>query len=130
MATVLEENENTVRATVQFSVNNGVTPVSMVQDAGQGSDTRTGAYEDREILIFDGRPIAEQLDLDRNGFILRKFNTSVTDFFDDEHVKSIYYPEMEEIVKKETGCSEVLVFDYTIRIDDSDLAQTRKASKG
>ncbi|MFL2669076.1 MAG: CmcJ/NvfI family oxidoreductase [Alphaproteobacteria bacterium] len=126
MATVLEENENTVRATVQFSVNNGVTPVSMVQDAGQGSDTRTGAYEDREISIFDGRPIAEQLDLDRNGFILRKFNTSVTDFFDDEHVKSIYYPEMEEIVKKETGCSEVLVFDHTIRIDDSDLAQTRK----
>ena len=126
MPTILEENENTVRATVQFSINNGVTPVSMVQDAGQGSDTRTGAYEDREISIFDGRPIADQLNLDRNGFILRKFNTAVTDFFDNQHVKSIYYPEMEKIVKRETGCSEVLVFDHTIRIDDSDLAQTRK----
>jgi len=126
MATILEENENTVRATVQFSINNGVTPVSMVREAGQGSDTRTGAYEDREISIFDGRPIADELDLDRHGFILRKFNTAVTDFFDDQHVKSIYYPEMEKIVKQETGCSEVLVFDHTIRIDDGDLAQTRK----
>ena len=102
MATVLEKNENTVHATVQFSINNGDTPVSMVQDAGQGSDTRTGAYEDREISIFDGRPIAEQLNLDRNGFILRNFDTAVVDFFDEEHVKSTYYPEMEEIVKQET----------------------------
>ena len=52
--------------------------------------------------------------------------TFPADFFDDEHVKSIYYPEMEEIVKQETRCSEVLVFDHTIRIDDSDIAQTRK----
>jgi len=126
MATLLEENENTVHATVQFSINNGETPVSMVKAAGQGSDTRKGVYEDRKISILDGRRIADQLDLDRNGFILRKFDTAVADFFDDEHVKSIYYPEMEKIVKRETRCSEVLVFDHTIRIDDSDIAQTRK----
>jgi hypothetical protein len=126
MATILEDNENAVRATVQFSVNNGETPVSMVKDPGQGSDTRTGVYEDHEITIHDGRPIADQLNLDEHGFILRDFDTAITDFYDDEQVKSIYYPEMEEIVKQETGCNEVIVFDHTIRVDDSGMAQTRK----
>ncbi len=126
MATIIEDNHNSVTASVQFSIHTGEVPVSLVREPGEGSDTRTGVYEDQEITIFDARPIAGSLTLEKQGFILRNYDTAVTDFFIEEQVRSIYYPEMEEVVKRETGCSDVLVFDHTIRIDDSGMAQTRK----
>jgi hypothetical protein len=42
----------------------------------------------------------------------------VKDFMDDEEVTSVYYAEMERLVRRATGASEVLVFDHNIRIDD------------
>ncbi len=126
MSSPLETNENYVTATVQFSIPTGETPVAQVKEPGQGSDTRTGVYKDQEVTIYNGRVIAKDLTLEKQGFILRNYDTRVDDFFDTKQIKEIYYPEMEEIVKQETGCSEVLVFDHTIRIDDNSMAQSRK----
>merc|ERR1711964_888767 len=30
----------------------------------------------------------------------------------------LYYPEVEDLLKRKTGCARVIVFDHTIRIDD------------
>jgi hypothetical protein len=131
MASVLTPHSSlpSVRAKAQFSKDTGVTPVSLVREAGSGPDTRKGVYEDHEISIYDGRPIADKLDLDKQGFILTKFDTAVTDFYDDEEVRSVYYPEMEQIVKQATGCSKVVVFDHTIRVDNEDT-QTELKVRG
>ena len=43
-----------------------------------------------------------------------------------EHFDIYYYPEMEEIVKQATGCSKVVVFDHTIRVDDEATQTDRK----
>lgn len=115
-----------VRAMAQFDKGTGITPVSLVRPAGSGPDTRKGIYEDHEISIYDGRPIADQLDLDKQGFILREYDTAVTDFYDDAEVLSVYYPEMEQVVKQATGCSKVVVFDHTIRVDDEKTQADRK----
>jgi hypothetical protein len=128
MASVISSDlsPDTVRATVQFTVDTGETPVSLVQEAGHGSDRRSGTYEEREITIHNGRPIADRLDLDRQGFILMNYPTAVKDFYDGDDVRRVYYPEMERLVRQATGASRVLVFDHTIRIDDSSTADAKK----
>ena len=108
--------EDAVKATVQFSINTGEIPVSLVQHPGQGSDLRSGKYEEKQITIYNGRPIASKLNLDRQGFIFAKAKTAVSDFYNEKEVLSIYYPEMEKIVMEQTDCDKVLVFDHTIRI--------------
>ena len=118
--------EDAVKATVQFSINTGEIPVSLVQQPGQGSDLRSGKYEEKQITIYNGRPIASKLNLDRQGFIFTKAKTAVSDFYNEKEVLSIYYPEMEKIVKEQTGCDKVLVFDHTIRIDNNTMADTRE----
>lgn len=128
MASVLHPDGplDSVKVTVQFTKNDGTTPVSKVRELGSGPDQKTGAYEDHEISIYDGRPISDQLDLDKQGFVLTRYGTAMTDFYNDEEVRSVYYPEMEQIVKQVTGCSDVLIFDHTIRVDDSDTQAAKK----
>jgi len=128
MASVLQPDNSlpSVRTTVQFTEDDGTTPVSIVREMGSGPDSRKGKYVDQEISIYDGRPIAKDLTLDGQGFVLTRFPTAVKDFYDDAEVRSVYYPEMEEIVRQATGCSKVVVFDYTIRVDDENAQADRK----
>ncbi len=37
------------------------------------------------------------------------------DFFDDEEVRRIYYPEVERLVREATGADRVHIFDHTTR---------------
>lgn len=115
-----------VYATVQFSIDNGETPVSIVKEPGGGSDRRSGKYEDHQIVVRDARPIRDELKLDKQGFFLTEFETKITDFYDEDQVKEIYYPEMETLVRNVTGATKVLVFDHTIRVDDPTTADAKK----
>ncbi len=117
----------TTRAT--FTVNNGQMPVALVRLPGTGPDARTGEFQKREITIHNGRPLADRLQLDRHGFVLRTTGTAVQDFTDDEEVRRVYYPEMSALIQRETGASKVIVFDHTRRIDDT-KAQAAQGIRG
>jgi hypothetical protein len=54
---------------------------------------------------------------------------AVEDFYDEEEVRRVYYPEMDRLVKAVTGCAKVVVFDHTIRVDDSDLLPKEEAER-
>ena len=115
-----------VTAPVQFSVNTGETPTALVREMGEGADKRTGTFEHHDVAIHDGRPIADRLELDREGFTLMTFDTAVKDFYDDAEVRSVYYPEMDRLIKQVTGADKVIVFDHTIRVADGDMQSERK----
>ncbi len=115
-----------VTAAAQFSVDTGETPVALVSEQGRGQDKRSGSYEERTIAIRDGRAIANRLDIDREGFALLDEPTAMADFFDDDEVRRVYYPEMDALVKRLTGCAKVVVFDHTIRVDDPAVQSGRK----
>lgn len=68
-----------------------------------------------EVPIRDARPIVGQITLDRHGFELVKHRSAVRDFYDDDEVKRIYYPEAERLLKAATGASRVFVFDHVTR---------------
>lgn len=63
--------------------------------------------------VLDGRGVS--LTLDKNGFEIVHHETAIKNFYDNEEVLSRYYPEVEALVKRETGASRVLVFDHNQR---------------
>lgn len=118
-----------VEAVVQYSVDNGETPVAIVAEVGGGPDKRNAQYESHTITIHNGRLNQAAYELETHGFEIMDYPTEVQDFFDDEEVRRLYYPEMERLVKQETGASRVVVFDHTIRVGDDALMKTRKLRK-
>ena len=78
--------------------------------------SRTNAeHEAHAVKIRDARPIAGHVSLDANGFALIQHRSAVKDFFDDEEVRRVYYPEVERLVREATGAYRVHIFDHTTR---------------
>jgi len=59
--------------------------------------------EPHSVPIHDIRPIGDTVSLDREGFALVRQNSSVKDFYDEDEVRSVYYPEAERLIKAATG---------------------------
>jgi len=58
--------------------------------------------------------------LDKEAFKLAVFTPTEVDFLSVECVKQSYYSEVATLVKKETGATDVFVFDHTVRRDIKD----------
>ena len=76
---------------------------------------RTGADDLQKMTVRNGRLLAGQLSLEERGFKLVEHKTKVADFFDESELKSVYYPEVEELIKRESGAARVVIFDHTLR---------------
>ena len=79
---------------------------------------KTGPMELKPMSIQNGRPLASQFSLDRNGFVFVEHRTAVKDFFDKTQLEREYYPEVEQLIKQVSGAARVVVFDYTLRSGD------------
>jgi hypothetical protein len=79
---------------------------------------RTGTHELKRVEARNGRLFADQLSLEEQGFVLVSHKTKVADFFDAEQLKSIYYPEVEALIKIVSGAARVVIFDHTLRSGD------------
>jgi hypothetical protein len=79
--------------------------------------------EPHRVAIRNARPIAPQLSLDREGFLLRRHATEVADFYDDDEVRRIYYPEVEQLLRETTGAAKVVIFDHTRRNSNTRLGE-------
>ncbi len=115
-----------VEASLSFALDNGVKPVS--QTFGEGSTVHTyhGAYEDRLTPIHSARDLVASFTLDREGFRLARHQTKVRDFYDEDEVRSVYYAELDALVKAETGCTRTIVFDHTRRAGDEGVREAHK----
>jgi hypothetical protein len=125
-AAELAQSIASVKTTLTYLVDTGEKPVSTSAEPGATPVQHQGRYEERAVTIHDGRPMRERLSLDREGFILVDHETKVADFYDEEEVRSVYYPEMERLVKEFTGASRVVVFDHTLRAEDDATREEKK----
>jgi hypothetical protein len=114
-----------IEATLNYLIDTGE---KIVTEAGAGgtADMRGGKLDPRRVLIRNGRPTASALVLDREGFRFVRHDTEVADFYDEAEVRRVYYPEMEALVKAQSGASRVVVFDHTLRTADEALREQRK----
>ena len=117
---------NAVMAEITYSVDTGTKPVNETFETGQVIRRRIGATEQRRMRIRDARPLVHELSLDENGFVLVQHQTTVADFFDAEQLKTVYYPEVEHLVREVSGAARVVVFDHTLRTGDLAEQQARR----
>jgi hypothetical protein len=71
--------------------------------------------EPHQVRIHTLRPIADELGLDVQGFALKEQRSAVQDFWDDEEVRRVYYPEAERFLMDVTGASRIFIFDHLQR---------------
>ena len=72
-------------------------------------------YDPHTMRIHDMRPISSDVSLDTQGFALVEQRSAVKDFWDDDEVRLVYYPEAERVIKQVTGASRVFIFDHLQR---------------
>jgi hypothetical protein len=90
-------------------------PMNLAYDPGPDVPRSTGVAEPHAMPIRDARPVADRLSLDIEGLALVEQRSAVKDFYDEDELCRVYYPEAERLVAEVTGASRVLVFDHTIR---------------
>lgn len=109
-----------VEAKLVYTIDTGVKPVNQTMGPGDMSRRIVGTVEDHVMTIRDGRPVRDEFAMDVTGFEFVDHQTAMTDFFDAEQIKSVYYPEVEALIKARAGAARVVIFDHTLRSGDED----------
>jgi hypothetical protein len=102
-----------VQAAVNFTAPMDEKPYSYNYDPGPGVALRNTENEEHGVTVYDARAINPTLD--REGFALVHHQTAASDLYDDAIIKSVYYPECEELMKQATGAKKVVAFDHIVR---------------
>jgi len=91
-----------------------------------GKEVNTGSYRSYPVRVHDGRPIASQFTLDRNGFVLAEHHSAVVDFTDTSEVEAVYPREAEAVVQSLTGANFVTSRGWMVRTSAPIAAGARK----
>ena len=123
----LDTERDTLDATLSYFADTKAMPVTVVAPPGE-SDKRLGggASEPHRVTLRNGRPHIDEFDIEKHGFRFVRHDTRVADFYDENEIRRVYYPEMEALVKAEAGAKRVVVFDHTMRTADDELRQAAK----
>jgi hypothetical protein len=76
---------------------------------------KTGTHELMPMAVRNGRLFAGEITFEKHGFVLVEHKTKVANFFDTKQLESVYYPEVEQLIKRESGAERVVIFDHTLR---------------
>ena len=97
-------------------------PYTLAYQAVDGELATNAVYDAHTMTVTDARPIAAGLSLDRQGFALAERPTAVSDYYDEDQLNTVCHAEAAELVLQATGASRVVVFDHTLRVRRSDIA--------
>jgi hypothetical protein len=107
-----------VEADLSYVVDDGQPSIRYSDWPEEAHNAHLPTYESRHVRIVNGRTAGERFTLPTHGFTLVRHDTGVRDFYDEAEVLRVYYPEVEALIKAETGAKRVVVFDHTIRTAD------------
>jgi hypothetical protein len=116
-----------VEAVLNYTIPiDGIMPVTETPADGSPVRSTKETVEPHTVRIENARPLLGRFTLDGNGFVVVEHPTKVTDFYDESQIRNVYYPEMIELVKQQSGAARVVVFDHTLRTgDEADRASRR-----
>lgn len=107
-----------VEADMQYVVDDGQPSIRYIDWPEEEHNARLPRYETHRVRIHNGRTAGERFTLPTHGFTLTPHHTAVKDFYDEDEVRRVYYPETEQLIKEQSGAKRVVVFDHTIRTAD------------
>ncbi len=128
MAVVAEQDfaPDTIEASVNYFLDNGEKPYTFTGGPGSTEVRSNQTHDPRRVTMHNGRPFAARFTLDGDGFRFIRHDTQMRDFLDEDEVRRVYYPEMEALIKAETGAARVVVFDHTLRTADDEFREANK----
>ena len=120
------EHKSFIKSNIVYSVDTG--DKSINETLGQGNMSRivVGTFKEHLVLITDGRHLRHQMSNEITGFELLDHETKVSDFYDIDEVKSIYYEEVNSLIMQVTSAKKVVIFDHTLRSGDEAARNTKK----
>ena len=124
MSVVLEAG--VVEAGLNYLIRTGEKPVNETGGPDGLMRKTTGTFARHVVAIRNGRPARGSFSLDTSGFAFVDHPTKVRNFFDGDELRSLYYPEMEQLIAEQSGASRVFVFDHTLRTGDEADRQAKK----
>lgn len=116
-----------IEASLAYSVDTGVKEVNETYGPNQHLQRGSGGKKElHEVTIRDGRPLMGQFDLDQNGFVFVDHKTKMKNFWDRDELTSVYYAEIEQLIKAQTGATAVHIFDHTLRSGDENTRNEKQ----
>ncbi len=105
----------TLTSTLYYLERGAEKPAYYRTDPPAGVPKSNGIADPREVRIEDARGRESEFTLDRNGFALIKAPTAMADFYSEDEIRRLYYPEVEQLLRDRLGASRVHVFDHNVR---------------
>ncbi len=78
-------NRSYVETQLNYLVPSDEKPVYYAYEPPAGA-RRSGEFVPKTVQVRDGRPILDELSLDKQGFLLTRHDTAVRDFYDSKEV--------------------------------------------
>jgi hypothetical protein len=104
-----------VEATLNYLAPMAERPRNYTFDPPPGVPRSNSTHEAHRVPIHDARVVASDISLDREGFAVLNYHSAVQDFWDEEELRRVYYPEVQRVMAEATGASKVFIFDHTLR---------------
>jgi len=93
-----------IEATLNYLAPMAERPRYYTFDTPPGVARSNSEREAHLVAIRDARPAAADISLDREGFALLHNASSVQDFWDEDEVRRVYFPEVQR-VKLRSSCA-------------------------
>jgi DUF4097 and DUF4098 domain-containing protein YvlB len=113
-------------ATVSTTLNYGIPPAdgaraktTQFTNPATGKPDMNFEYKAYQVQIENVRGKEDTVSLDTTGFQFYNRPSKLKSLTNEEEIRSIYYPETENLIKELTGASKVVLFDH------SELSQSR-----
>jgi len=110
-----------IEANMRYIVDDGVPPIMYVDWPEEEHKAQLPKYKEYRVKVRNGRPRTNEFNLKTHGFSFVHHNSAVANFYDDENVKTVCYPEVQTLIAEHTKCQKVVVFDHTIRTADDNI---------
>jgi hypothetical protein len=104
-----------VEAELNYLAPTSSKPRTYTYDPPAGVPQTTVVNEPHRVEIRDARPFASTVSLDEEGFGLLRHHSRVSGFNDEDEIRTVYFPETEDLLKDITGADRVFIFDHTVR---------------
>jgi hypothetical protein len=131
--TAEKPSTDTIRASFNYVVPTGKPAIRYIDWPEMEHKAVPPQYELHEMAVRDGRPLRDTFSFDIHGFVFVDDYTKMQNFADEAERKRVYDPEVQALIEKHSGASDVIVFDHTIRITDDEsqrISGARATVKG
>jgi len=116
-----------IQAPIGYLVDTGELPVFYQSNVAGERTNFEGEREFRPMPVRNARGLPNTFKLDKEGFAFVIHRSGVTDFYDDDQLKSVYDAEAEAMVRAHIGADRALVFDHTRRSSSQNVREAQNA---